>query len=72
MSHYAADMDQQWRDEQQARRESRIELAKEYGTGCGCPEWCDLFNVSMGVPMCGNEWPRCECGRDIRNNGGVI
>ena len=70
--YYAADSDQSWRDDQAALDDWRRDMAKEHGTGCGsCPEWCDLYNVSIGVPMCGDEWPRCELGRTIRNNGGV-
>ena len=66
------DADQDWRDEREARQEARIELAAEYGVGSNCPEWCDRYNPMLGIPMCSETWPRCECGRDIRNNGGVI
>lgn len=69
MSHYAADMDQQWRDEQQARRERILDNA---GASNPCEDFCDNYMVSVGMCRYGEEFPRCEVGRIIRNNGGVI
>jgi hypothetical protein len=69
--YYAADMDQHWRDEQAALDDWRVDMAKEHGLNRCYQEYCDRYHVSCGICMDGDEFPRCELGRTIRNNGGV-
>lgn len=60
------DSDQSWRDDQAALDDWRRDMAKEHGTGCGsCPEWCDLYMVSIGAPGCAETFPQCELMRDL-------
>lgn len=67
IAYQTADADQEWRDDKAALDDWRRDMAADHGLGCkSCPEWCDLYNVSIGVPMCGETFPRCELMRDLR------
>lgn len=66
-AYYALDMDRMQLEADEARAEyHRERAAEEPVTGCGCPEWCSFYNVTLGIPMCGETFPRCELGRDLR------
>lgn len=46
--HQTADADQEWRDEQAARRDYILDRAKDMPPRCW-QEWCDDYNVSLGI-----------------------
>lgn len=70
IAYQTADADQEWRDDQAARRDYILDRAKDMPNRCW-QEWCDDYNVSLGICMLGEEFPRCETGRTIRNNAGL-
>ena len=68
MSPYqTADMDQQWRDEQEARVEYILDGATQCGASNPCIDFCPNYMHSIGMCRYGEEFPRCETGRILRN-----
>ena len=65
MSFYAYDMDRMQVEDDEARAEYHRDRAAESPVGCGCPEWCEFYMVSIGAPGCGETFPRCELMRDL-------
>ena len=65
-AYYAIDMDRVQLEADEARAEYHRERAAESPVGCGCPEWCSFYLVSIGAPGCGETWPMCELVRDLR------
>lgn len=66
MSWYAHDMDHEAVMEHQGRTDYIIDGAAECGTDNPC-EWCPHYMVAIGVCRYGDEFPRCETGRVLRN-----
>ena len=66
MSYYAIDMDRVQLEADEARADYHRDRAAEDPVGCGCPQWCSEYSVTLGIPMCGETFPRCELMRDLR------
>jgi len=50
----------------EARADYHRDRAAEEPVGCGCPQWCEFYMVSIGAPGCGETFPRCELMRDLK------
>ena len=64
------DSDQSWRDDRAALEDWRFDVVQEHHLDRCYQEYCDRYHVSLGICMDGEEFPRCELGRTILNNGG--
>lgn len=67
---FAHDADREAVLDQQALADWRLDVVQEHHLDRCYQEYCDRYHVSLGICMDGEEFPRCELGRTIRNNGG--